>query len=191
MNRGDRRELSFQDDADRQRFLETRGEVSASTIRWFTNCPSPVLFINLWISETPSFYTRSDGGMMAFPVVKVAKEMGSHSHFAVRGCGRSASRSAWKRLTAWSGADALRLIGRTQTNAGAEPSAAAGSETWPALRIGHRQSEGQELLAGSSIHQRRAHALSRRCDEQFLSELAHSLSQEIESFGDVRDFKRP
>jgi len=31
MNRGDRRELIFQDDADRQRFLETLGEVCAKT----------------------------------------------------------------------------------------------------------------------------------------------------------------
>ena len=31
MNRGDRRELIFIDDADRQRFVETLGEVSAKT----------------------------------------------------------------------------------------------------------------------------------------------------------------
>jgi hypothetical protein len=31
MNRGDRRELIFMDDADRQRFVETLGEVCAKT----------------------------------------------------------------------------------------------------------------------------------------------------------------
>ena len=32
MNRGDRREPIFQDDADRQRFLETLGEVCRKTV---------------------------------------------------------------------------------------------------------------------------------------------------------------
>ena len=52
MNRGDRRELIFMDDADRQRFVETLGEVCAKT-GW--QVPAYVLMPNHfdWVVETP------------------------------------------------------------------------------------------------------------------------------------------
>ena len=51
-NRGDRRELIFIDDADRQRFVETLGEVSAKT-GWEVH--AYVLMSNHfdWVVETP------------------------------------------------------------------------------------------------------------------------------------------
>ena len=52
MNRGDRRELIFINDADRQRFVETLGEVCAKT-GW--QVPAYVLMPNHfdWVVETP------------------------------------------------------------------------------------------------------------------------------------------
>jgi REP element-mobilizing transposase RayT len=52
MNRGDRRELIFMDDADRQRFVETLGEVCAKT-GWQVH--AYVLMPNHfhWVVETP------------------------------------------------------------------------------------------------------------------------------------------
>jgi REP element-mobilizing transposase RayT len=52
MNRGDRRELIFMDDADRQRFVETLGEVCAKT-GWQVH--AYVLMSNHfhWVVETP------------------------------------------------------------------------------------------------------------------------------------------
>ncbi len=52
MNRGDRRELIFIDDADRQRFVETLGEVCAKT-----GCQGHAFVIMPnhfhWVVETP------------------------------------------------------------------------------------------------------------------------------------------
>jgi len=52
MNRGDRRELIFMDDADRQRFVDTLGEVCAKT-GWQVH--AYVLMPNHfhWVVETP------------------------------------------------------------------------------------------------------------------------------------------
>ena len=52
MNRGDRRELIFIDDADRQRFVETLGEACAKT-GWQVH--AYVLMPNRfhWVAETP------------------------------------------------------------------------------------------------------------------------------------------
>ena len=52
MNRGDRRELIFMDDADRQRFVETLGEGCAKT-GWLVH--AYVLMPNHfhWVVETP------------------------------------------------------------------------------------------------------------------------------------------
>jgi REP element-mobilizing transposase RayT len=52
MNRGDRRELIFVDDADRQRFVDTLGEVCAKT-GWQVH--AYVLMLNHfhWVVETP------------------------------------------------------------------------------------------------------------------------------------------
>ena len=53
MNRGDRRESIFHDDADRQRFIETLGEVCGKT-GWQVQayCLMPNIFT--WWSKRPS-----------------------------------------------------------------------------------------------------------------------------------------
>ena len=52
MNRGDRRELIFMDDADRQRFVETLGEVCAKT-GWQVHAYVPMPNHFHWMVETP------------------------------------------------------------------------------------------------------------------------------------------
>jgi REP element-mobilizing transposase RayT len=58
MNRGDRRELIFIDDADRQRFVETLGEVSAYVLipnhfHWVVETPQPNLVAGMkWLLGT-------------------------------------------------------------------------------------------------------------------------------------------
>jgi REP element-mobilizing transposase RayT len=52
MNRGDRRELIFMDYADRQRFIETRGEVCAKT-GWHVHAYVLVPNHFYWVVETP------------------------------------------------------------------------------------------------------------------------------------------
>ena len=54
MNRGDRREPIFQDNADRKRWVETLGEACAKTA-WQVHAyvPMPIIFIWWWRRPSP------------------------------------------------------------------------------------------------------------------------------------------